>query len=172
MNNNDIVAHILYNYEDLGINKIEKLCKKLPNKIIRWLGAYHPDNKIRKIFFRLTNIEIGKGTVINLNFIVSDGFLPLLKIGNRVSISPNVSVICQSEPNNSYLKNICYVVDMLICNKEVIINDDVWIGTGAVILPGVVIGEKAIIGAGAVVTKNVDPKSIVAGIPATLIRVL
>lgn len=55
-------------------------------------------------------------------------------------------------------------------NKKVVIADDVWIGHGAIIMHGVIIGEGAIVAAGAVVTKNVEPYSIVAGVPAKTIR--
>ncbi len=51
-----------------------------------------------------------------------------------------------------------------------IIEDDVWIGRNAIIMPGVRIGKGSIVGAGAVVTKNVEPYSIVGGVPAKLIR--
>lgn len=54
--------------------------------------------------------------------------------------------------------------------KEVIIEDDVWIGSRVTILPGVRIGKGSIIGAGAVVTKDVEPYSIVGGVPAKLIK--
>lgn len=54
--------------------------------------------------------------------------------------------------------------------KEVIIADDVWIGTRAIILPGVKIGKHSIIGAGAVVTKSFPENSIIGGNPAKLIR--
>lgn len=50
------------------------------------------------------------------------------------------------------------------------IKDDVWIGAGAIILSGVTIGECSVIGAGAVVTKNVEPYTVVAGVPARTIR--
>ena len=54
--------------------------------------------------------------------------------------------------------------------KEITIEKDVWIGTQAVILPGVTIGEGAIVAAGAVVTKEVKPFSVVGGVPAKLIK--
>ena len=54
--------------------------------------------------------------------------------------------------------------------KEVIIGNDVWVGHGAVILPGLTIGDGAVIGANAVVTRNVAPYEIVAGVPASLLR--
>jgi maltose O-acetyltransferase len=55
-------------------------------------------------------------------------------------------------------------------NAPIVVEDDVWIGFGAVILPGVTIGRGSIVGANAVVTKDVEPHSIVGGVPARLIR--
>ncbi|MCA9936785.1 MAG: hypothetical protein KC415_22775 [Anaerolineales bacterium] len=55
-------------------------------------------------------------------------------------------------------------------NAPIVIEDDVWIGFQAVILPGVTVGKGSIIGAGAVVTKDVPPYSIMGGVPARLIR--
>jgi len=52
----------------------------------------------------------------------------------------------------------------------VFLEDDCWIGAGTIILPNVIIGKGALIGAGSVVTKNVEPYSVVAGVPAKLIR--
>jgi maltose O-acetyltransferase len=63
------------------------------------------------------------------------------------------------------------MIDQGFKDKEpVIIEDDVWIGARVIILPGVKIGKGSIVGAGAVVTKDVEPYSIVAGVPAKLIR--
>jgi maltose O-acetyltransferase len=54
--------------------------------------------------------------------------------------------------------------------KNVVIGDDVWIGTRAVILPGIKIGDQAVIGAGSIVTKDIPPRAIVGGSPAKVIR--
>ncbi len=172
MLNSEIIQKVLFDYSSLNEEEIINLVKHFPAKINRWLGANHPDNRTRKIFFRLTGIKIGSGTVINQNFIVSDNYEQLLVIGNRVAISPNVMVICASGPNNSRLQYHPYIVESLLCEKEVVIEDDAWIGTGVIILPGVTIGESSIIGAGSVVSKNVPAKSIVTGIPAKVIRSL
>ena len=67
--------------------------------------------------------------------------------------------------NNSILSNYFPWVA-----KSVYLNDDCWIGTGVVIYPGVTIGKGAIVAAGAVVTKDVAPFTIVAGIPAKFIK--
>lgn len=170
MLNSEAVQKLMFDYEQMNEEIIINICSKLPKKIIRWIGIHHPDNRTRKIFFRLTNVEVGEDSVINPNFVVSDGYLPLLKIGNRVAISPNVTVVCESAPNNSEIQKIEYVKNNLICDKEVIIEDDVWIGSNSVILPGVRIGKGAIIGAGAVVSKDVPAYSIAAGVPAKVIR--
>jgi len=55
-------------------------------------------------------------------------------------------------------------------NAPIVVEDDVWIGFGAVILPGVTIGRGSIVGSNAVVTRDVEPYTIVGGVPARLIR--
>lgn len=172
MKNSDIIQTIMFDYKSITRERIIELCQNLPGKIIRWLGAHHPDNKTRKIFFEITNVVVGENTIINSNLIISDGYKPMLKIGKRVALSPNVLVICESGPNNSFLQKIEYVKENLICNKEVTIGDDAWVGAGVIILPGVNIGEKSIIGANSVVTKDVPSNSVVAGVPAKIIRYL
>ena len=160
----------MFDYEALTPAGMEELINKMSFKQLRWLAAHHPDNRTRKIFLTRSNIEIGEDTVVNQNFIVSDNYKPLLFIGKRVAISPNVTVICASGPNNSLLNNNSYVKEKLICEKRTVIGDDVWIGANTVILEGISIGERSVIGAGSVVTKNVLPDSVYAGNPAKFIR--
>ena len=87
----------------------------------------------------------------------------LVKIGNNVRIAP-YSIILDSDFHD--IKD--HFSDG--ASKPVIIEDDVWIATRATILKGVTIGYGSVIAAGAVVTKSVPPKSIVAGVPAKVIR--
>lgn len=85
-----------------------------------------------------------------------------LIIGKNVSISPNVKIITAThELDSKFFKYI---------KKKIIINDYVWIGTGAIILPGVKIGKGAVIGAGSVVRKDIDEYDIVIGNPAKVIK--
>ncbi|MCT7590683.1 DapH/DapD/GlmU-related protein [Aliarcobacter butzleri] len=167
MKNSEIINTLMFDYLESNEKEIINLAKLLPNKILRWLGANHPDNKTRKIFFKLTNIKIGVDSVINQNFIVSDNYEPLLEIGSRVAISPNVTIICTSSPNNSNLSKIKELYDnSIIASSKVIIEDDVWIGANVTILPNVIIGKGSIIGAGSIVTKNINCNSIAYGNPA------
>ena len=169
MLNSVIVQKLMFDYELMDEEAIKRLCSDLPKKIIRWIGINHPDNRTRKIFFRLTNVEVGEDSVINSNFVVSDGYLPLLKIGNRVAISPNVTVVCESGPNNSKIQEIKVVKEKIIKKEKVTIGDDCWIGANVTILPGVNIGNNSIVGAGAVVTKDIPPYAVAAGIPAKIV---
>lgn len=88
-------------------------------------------------------------------------------IGKRTLIGYRTQILSSNHiiPNNR---------DMIFhsghSKKEVIIEKDVWIGANCIILPGVVIGEGAVIAAGSIVTKNVDPYTLVGGVPAKLIR--
>lgn len=112
------------------------------------------------VFITGDHIEIGDNVVINRN-VYLDGRIGL-KIRNNISISPEVYIISMDhDPNDLYFKTR---------GGEVLINDNVWIGARAIILPGVNIGEGAVIGSGSVVTKNVEPYTIVGGIPAKLIK--
>lgn len=105
-------------------------------------------------------IEIGNNSVIN-RFTYLDGRFPL-KIGNNVNIS-HYTVI-------QTLSHDAQASDFHGVPGAVTIEDDVWVGARALILPGVKIGQGAIIGAGSVVTKNVGPYTIVAGNPAKKIK--
>lgn len=172
MNRAEIVNTLMFNYDVLSPGEIDRLCEDLPPQMLRWLGMNHPDNAMRPVFYAKTGVELGDDVVINMNFVVSDGFRPLLKIGNRVAISPNVTVACESKPSHSRLKDHPYVKDALIVQKPVVIEDDVWIGTNVVILSGITIGTGSVIGAGAVVYHSIPPFSIAAGVPARVIRTL
>lgn len=172
MSNSGIINQILFDYEELGAARIIELCSLLKPKLLRWLGANHPDNRTRKIFFELTNVRVGAGTCINCNFIVSDDYKSLLVIGERVAISPNVTIICASAPNNSHLVEKTYVKNHLVVSKEIVIEDDVWIGANVTILPGVRIAKACIIGAGSVVAHSTLPNAIYSGVPATFKRTI
>jgi len=85
-------------------------------------------------------------------------------IGNNVMIAAHA---CITSATHDYSKEEMIKVQVL---KSVIINDNVWIGTGAIIFPGIEIGEGAVIGAGAVVTHDVPSRAIVVGNPARIVK--
>ena len=85
-------------------------------------------------------------------------------IGNRVMIGTHVSI---SSLTHDYATEVMFGS---LIQKAVKIEDDVWIGSNAVIMPGVVVGCGAVVGAGAVVTRDVPPRAIVVGVPARIIK--
>lgn len=168
----ETVTCLMFDWEALGPAEVEAKASGLPRKILRWLGAHHPDNRTRQLFFRMTGVAIGEGTNITPGLVVNDGYSGLCRIGARVSIATNVTIVVDSNPNNSRLHELEHVRAHLVKTAPVIIDDDAWLGTNAVILPGVRVGQGAIVGAGAVVTCDVPPFSVVAGVPARVIRTL
>lgn len=108
-------------------------------------------------------VVIGKDCQIN-----EYAFLQGAIIGDNVMIAPYVALIANKKGVNT--------TDVLMSTVEkekglkVIIEDDVWIGRNAIVMPGIKIGTGSIIGAGSVVTKDVKPFSVMGGVPATLIK--
>lgn len=134
--------------------------------LFRILGRNFFIHKIRIVLLRCSGIQIGKDTYINMNVHFVDNYRGnAIKIGKRVAIAPGATFIADSDPNNSKLNTIAKYNVI----GEIIIKDDAWIGSNAIILPNITIGEKSIVGAGSVVTKNVEDMSIVAGNPAKVI---
>lgn len=82
-----------------------------------------------------------------------------------MAISPRVTLVIHTTPNFSKIAD--YINSRI---GPIIIKNDAWIGTGAVILPDVTIGEGAVVGANSVVTKNVPQYTVVGGIPAKTIK--
>lgn len=143
------------------------------------LNGYIPFHTFRLFFYRLCGMKIGQGSAIHMGlrlyyppnieigvdtiigeFTVLDG-RSKLKIGNHVDIASEVMIYNSQHDIHSE--------DFGPIEKPVIIEDYVFIGPRAIILPGVTIGRGSIVAAGAVVTKDVEPMAIVAGVPAQTI---
>lgn len=143
---------------------------KLKAKIGKLLAQYFPLNSIRVIGLRMCSFEIGNKVYIGPDLIVASIISEKschLKIGDRVAIGPRVTLVLSSDANWSRLMEIIKPV-----KSTVILENDCWIGAGAIILPGVKIGEYSIVGAGAVVTKDVPANTVVAGTPAKIINTI
>lgn len=90
-----------------------------------------------------------------------------LTIGNNVAVAAHVVF---ASVGHSFARVDIPMVEQPTTKKEIVIEDDVWVGANAVIIGGVVVGTGTIVGAGAVVTKDVPPFSVVGGTPAQVIR--
>jgi maltose O-acetyltransferase len=117
------------------------------------------------IIYYPQNVEIGDRVSINRNTIISAK--EKIKIGNDVLIGQNVLI---NSGNHNFNRRDIPINKQGHTLKPITIHNDVWIGGGVIILAGVTIGQGAIIAAGAVVTKNVEPYTIVGGVPAKKIN--
>ena len=145
---------LIYNLNLLPSTTIRKLCYKLMSVSIKSNVVFHFRTELRAP----EKLSIGKGSIIGDNVILDarNGLI----IGDNVNISSNVSIYTeQHDYRDEYFRCNCD-------NKSVVLGNRVWIGCNVVILPGVKIGEGSVCCAGSVVTKDVEPYSVVAGIPA------
>lgn len=111
------------------------------------------------------NTTLGDNVFINVNCKLMDS--GKITIGNNVFIAPNVCLITEE-----HAMDVEQRLAGLEYTHPVTIGDNVWICTGAIILPGVTIGANSVIGAGSVVTKDIPPKSLAVGNPCRVIRSL
>ena len=111
------------------------------------------------------NTTVGDNFFLNVNGKLMDS--GKITIGNNVFIAPNVCIITEE-----HAMDVEQRMAGLEYTHPVTIGDNVWICTGALILPGVTIGEGSIIGAGSVVAKDIPPKCLAVGNPCKVIRKL
>lgn len=106
-----------------------------------------------------SNISLGDGVFLNFNCVILD--VVEVTIGDRTQIGPAVQIYTADHPRDAETRRTG-----LEFGRPIRIGSDVWIGGGAIILPGVTIGDGALVGAGSVVTRDVAPGATVAGNPA------
>lgn len=110
-----------------------------------------------------SHVHFGNGVYANYNLtLIDDGHI---YVGNRVLFGPNVIVATANHPLSPELRR--YEMQY---NRDVHIGENVWIGAGAIILPGVHIGENSVIGAGSVVTRHIPANVLALGTPCRIVR--
>ncbi|MFD4589285.1 DapH/DapD/GlmU-related protein [Streptomyces rubiginosohelvolus] len=114
--------------------------------------------------------EYGLNTTFGENVFVNQGCTFMdkggIRIGNGVMIAPKVSLITGGHPLPLAERRA------FLSFAPIVIEDDVWIGTAAVITQGVIIGAGAVVAAGAVVTRDVPAGTVVAGVPARVVKTI
>ncbi|WP_343219108.1 sugar O-acetyltransferase [Cerasicoccus frondis] len=112
-----------------------------------------------------SNIYLGEDFYANFDLIILD--VCEVHIGKNCMCAPRVQILTATHPLDPTERN-----SGLEFGSPITIGDNCWIGAGAIINPGVKIGDAAVIGAGAVVTKDVPSRTVVAGVPAKVIRAI
>jgi len=127
------------------------------------LGNYSVIESFACINNAVGDVIIGDHTRIGLH----NTIIGPVDIGNHVNLAQGITVTAL---NHNFSDTNKRIDEQGVSTNPVTIEDDVWIGANAVILPGVTIGEHCVVAAGAVVTKDVPPHSLVAGVPAKVIK--
>lgn len=161
-----------------GIRRIDSISVEFMTFLLHIIGNI-PSHHVRRFFYRVAGIKIGKGSSIHMgarfydtqritigsDTIIGEGCVmdgrDRLTIGDHVDIASEVMLYnAEHDVHDPTFRAI---------SGPVTIEDYVFIGPRAIILPGVTVGKGAVVGAGAVVTKDVEPFAIVGGVPAKLI---
>lgn len=132
-------------------------------KVFKYIAKNVPCYPLRIFLYRQCGYKIGNQAYIAEGLTIAEKLEDKnnVIIGDRAAIGPNVILLSSSDPNNSKIKPYVKVQ-----RGKVTIENDAWIGAGAIIMPDIVVGKGAVVGAGSVVTKNVADFTIVAGVPA------
>lgn len=148
-------------------------CRRILKELLGGIG----ENVLIDVPFhcdRGKNIFIGSNVLINMNCMFVDN-MPI-RIGNGVLIAPSVQIYTATHPVKAEerlppslsAEKTFYIT----CAAPVTIEDDVWIGGGSIILPGVTIGRGSVIGAGSVVTRDIPANCVAVGNPCRVLRQL
>lgn len=109
------------------------------------------------------NIHIGEGVFINYNLMALD--VAEIRIGDHCQIGPNVQLLTPAHPIAPQPRR-----DKLEAAEPITLEENVWLGGGVIVCPGVRIGRNSVIGAGAVVTKDIPANVVAVGNPARVVR--
>jgi galactoside O-acetyltransferase len=112
-----------------------------------------------------SNVYIGDDFFGNVNITFVDDVA--ITIGNGVMIAPTVTLTTTGHPVHPERR-----VDFARFSEPIVLEDKVWVGSNAVIMPGVRVGRGSVVGAGSVVTRDVPPMTVVVGVPARVVRTI
>jgi acetyltransferase-like isoleucine patch superfamily enzyme len=125
-------------------------------RLLQLLALYGPGAETLRVkLHRARGVRIGEGSFIGTAVIIETAFPHLVQIGNGVDIGMRTTIVAHQQGEHADESK-----------PSVVIEDDVFIGPGAIVLPHVTIGHGAVVNAGAVVTKAVPPLTMVSGNPA------
>lgn len=110
-----------------------------------------------------SRIALGDHVYANTGLTVIDD--TFVTIGSHVMLGPRVTISAASHPVDPELRRQAYQYDL-----PVVLEENVWVGAGATILPGVTIGKNSVIGAGSVVDRDIPPDVVAAGVPCRVLR--
>ena len=161
-----------------------RLCEEIENTkrlVVELNTGYHSPDEVRALLERIWGQSLddsvrmfppfytafGKTTRVGKDVFINFGCTFLdqggITLEDGVFIGPGTKILTEAHPEHPEFRHT-------LQTEPVIVRRMAWIGAGAIILPGVTVGENAIVAAGAVVTKDVPDNTVVAGVPAKILR--
>ena len=146
-------------------------------------NSYHDEEEVRKLFSQLTGVDVdetswllppfytdfGKNIRVGKNVFINHACTFMdrgsITLEDDVLVGPKVNLITINHPLDPSERQSTI-------SNPIIIKKNAWIGVGAMVMPGVTIGENSVVSAAAVVTKDVPPNTLVAGVPAKIIKTI
>jgi maltose O-acetyltransferase len=179
-NHERMIAGDLYISDDPTITERQKVAAQ---RAARFLTAFNEDPEGSQTFARElfgevgedvfvrapvyvdygTNVSIGARTFINHGLTAAD--VAPIRIGEDCQIGPHVQLLTPTHPVEPQPRR-----DKFEAARPIAIGDNVWLGGGVIVCPGVTIGDNSVIGAGAVVTKDIPANVVAVGNPARVVR--
>lgn len=151
----------IYEFNLIAPDKTDEMKKALLSILGKTGRNFHFNQPFRCDYGE--NISIGENFFANFNLTILDE--TEVRFGDNVFIGPNVSIYTACHPLETEPRN-----ELLEWSEPVIVGNNVWIGGGVTILPGVTIGNNVVVGAGSVVTKSCPDNVVIAGNPAVIIK--
>jgi acetyltransferase-like isoleucine patch superfamily enzyme len=142
------------------IHKVSREIHYFLKCFFHFLAMYVPNSHMKRFFYRIRGTKIGNYADIAPGVFLEDFFPELITLGDNVDIGPGVIIVTHDSSGK------CISSRDITWTKSVVIENNVYIGAGAIILPGVRVGHHSIIGAGSVVTRDIPPESVAYGSPA------
>ena len=146
-----------------------EILKGVFNRVLHIMAYVTFPYQVTVFLHRLRGVKIGEKSHIARLVSIDDRNPELIEIGKGVAITTGVMILSHQRDLSNYKPGM-YAMHCPFVEAKVVIKDGAHIGIGAIIMPGVTIGEGAIIGAGSVVTKDVPDYTVVAGVPAKIIK--
>ena len=169
-------------FNDPNYSQIFEAASRTAN-LLTELNVSANNERVRELWNEIFGAQMGSGSTILVPFYINIGqftrigknvfinhacsFLDMggITIEDDVLIGPKVNLITEGHPLNPAERKALTV-------KPIVIKRNAWIGAAVTILPGVTVGENSVVAAGAVVTKDVPANTVVAGVPAKVIKTI
>ena len=181
----DVLARCLaggfIDFHDPSFRLVDQVVAENARTLAGLNSGYHDQQEVRTLLEQVTGRPVPESTVVQLPFrsdfgrhiwigervfVNADCFLVDLGgivLDDDVLLAPRVTILSVNHPTDPTTRRSVMTAGVRVCRNA-------WIGAGATICPGVTVGEDAVVGAGAVVTRDVEPGTVVAGIPARYVK--